>query len=64
MLKNNKNKLRIKLLEIINNEKDIKKKDGKWATINEIQNMIKDNIFSESHKNFFNDCLKYLNANK
>lgn len=59
-----KNELKIKLLEIINNEKDIKKKDGKWATINEIQNMIKDNIFSESHKNFFNDCLKYLNANK
>lgn len=50
MLKNNKNKLRIKLLEIINNEKDIKKKDGKWATINEIQNMIKDNIFLKATK--------------
>lgn len=36
----------------------------KWATIDEIQNMIKNNIFSESHKSFFNDCLKYLNAHK
>ena len=36
----------------------------KWATIDEIQNMIKNNIFSESHKAFFNDCLKYLNAHK
>lgn len=38
--------------------------DVKWATINEIQEMIQQEIFSESHKAFFEDCLKYLNANK
>lgn len=38
--------------------------DVKWATIDEIQEMIQQEIFSESHKAFFEDCLKYLNANK
>lgn len=38
--------------------------DVKWATIEEIQKMIQQEIFSESHKVFFEDCLKYLNANK
>lgn len=38
--------------------------DVKWATIDEIQEMIQQEIFSESHKDFFEDCLKYLNANK
>lgn len=38
--------------------------DAKWATIEEIQKMIQQKIFSESHKAFFEDCLKYLNANK
>lgn len=36
--------------------------DVKWATIEEIQKMIQRKIFSESHKSFFEDCLKYLNA--
>lgn len=53
-IQNNKNQFLL--------QKRVKKKDGKWATIDEIQNMIKNNIFSESHKAFFNDCLKYLNA--
>lgn len=39
-------------------------KDVKWSTIDEIQKMIQQEIFSESHKDFFEDCLKYLNANK
>lgn len=38
--------------------------DVKWATIEEIQKMIQQKIFSESHKVFFADCLKYLNINK
>ncbi len=38
--------------------------DVKWATIEEIQKMIQQEIFSESHKAFFENCLKYLNANK
>ena len=38
--------------------------DVKWTTIEEIQKMIQQEIFSESHKSFFEDCLKYLNANK
>lgn len=38
--------------------------DVKWSTIDEIQKMIQQEIFSESHKDFFEDCLKYLNANK
>lgn len=38
--------------------------DAKWSTIDEIQKMIQQGIFSESHKDFFEDCLKYLNANK
>lgn len=38
--------------------------DIKWATIEEIQKMIQQDLFSESHKAFFEDCLKYLNANK
>ncbi len=35
----------------------------KWATIDEIQNMIKNNIFSESHTGFFEFCLEYLKEN-
>ncbi len=38
--------------------------DVKWASIEEIQKMIKQEIFSESHKVFFVDCLKYLNIHK
>lgn len=38
--------------------------DVKWATIEEIQKMIKEENFSESHKIFFEDCLKYLNVHK
>lgn len=38
--------------------------DVKWATIYEIQKMIHQENFSESHKAFFEDCLKYLNDNK
>lgn len=38
--------------------------DVKWTTIEEIQKMIQQKIFSESHKAFFEDCLKCLNANK
>lgn len=38
--------------------------DVKWATIEEIQKMIQEGKFSNSHKEFFEDCLKYLNANK
>ncbi len=38
--------------------------DVKWATIEEIQKMIQQKIFSESHKVFFADCLKYLNIHK
>lgn len=38
--------------------------DVKWATIEEIQKMIQQEIFSESHTAFFEDCLKYLNAYK
>ncbi|MEG0873587.1 MAG: hypothetical protein RSE00_05880 [Clostridia bacterium] len=36
--------------------------DVKWATIEEIQKMRQQEIFSESHKAFFEDCLKYLNG--
>lgn len=35
----------------------------KWATIDEIQNMIKNNTFSESHTGFFEFCLEYLKEN-
>ena len=35
----------------------------KWATIDEIQNMIKNNIFSESHTEFFELCIEYLKKN-
>lgn len=38
--------------------------DIKWATIEEIKKMILEKNFSSSHKEFFEDCLKYLNANK
>lgn len=38
--------------------------DVKWATIEEIQKMIQQENFSESHKAFFEYCLKYLNAYK
>lgn len=37
--------------------------DVKWATIEEIQNMIKNNIFSESHTEFFELCIEYLKKN-
>lgn len=33
----------------------------KWATINDIEKMIKEGEFSESHREFFEDCIKYLN---
>lgn len=51
-IQNNKNEFLL--------QKRVKKKDGKWATIDEIQNMIENNIFSESHTEFFEICLKYL----
>lgn len=35
--------------------------DVKWATINDIEKMIKEGEFSESHREFFEDCIKYLN---
>ncbi len=35
----------------------------KWATTDEIQNMIRNNIFSESHTEFFEFCLEYLKEN-
>lgn len=35
--------------------------DVKWATINDIEKMIKEGEFSESHREFFGDCIKYLN---
>lgn len=38
--------------------------DVKWSTIDEIQKMIQQENFSESHKDFFEDCLKYLKANE
>lgn len=38
-------------------------KEVKWATIDEIQNMIKNNIFSESHTRFFELCIEYLKKN-
>ena len=34
----------------------------KWATINDIEKMIEEGDFSESHRDFFEDCIKYLNA--
>ena len=33
----------------------------KWVTINDIEKMIKEGEFSESHREFFEDCIKYLN---
>lgn len=38
--------------------------DVKWVPIKEIRKMIQQGIFSESHKTFFEECLKYLNVNK
>ena len=34
----------------------------KWATINDIEKMIEEGECSESHREFFEDCIKYLNA--
>ena len=34
----------------------------KWATINDIVKTIEEADFSESHRDFFEDCIKYLNA--
>ena len=33
----------------------------KWVTINDIEKMIKEGEFSASHREFFEDCIKYLN---
>lgn len=41
-------------------QKRVKKKDGKWATIEEINELIKNEAFSESHTEFFELCLDYL----
>ena len=41
-------------------QKRAKKKDGKWATIEEINELIKNEVFSESHTEFFELCLDYL----
>ena len=38
--------------------------DVKWATINDIEKMIKEGEFSESHREFFGDCIKYLNDHR
>ncbi len=35
--------------------------DVKWATIDEIEELIKSGSFSESHTEFFKICLEYLN---
>lgn len=32
--------------------------EEKWVTIDEIKNMIRNNIFSESHISFFEFCLE------
>lgn len=37
--------------------------EEKWVTIDEIKNMIRNNIFSESHISFFEFCLEYLKVN-
>lgn len=34
---------------------------AKWASINEINEMIRNKEFSESHTEFFEDCLEFLN---
>lgn len=41
-------------------QKRVKKKDVKWATIEEINKLIKNEAFSESHTEFFELCLDYL----
>lgn len=41
-------------------QKRVKKKDGKWATIEEINELIKNEAFSEIHTEFFELCLDYL----
>lgn len=38
--------------------------DVKWASIDEIERMINEKKFSESHTMFFKDCLNYLDFNK
>lgn len=35
----------------------------KWVSREEIENLIKDEQFSQSHSLFFRDCLKYLKLN-
>ena len=37
--------------------------DVKWADKGEIENMIENGQFSESHTEFFEDCLEYLKLN-
>ena len=34
---------------------------AKWASIEEIKNMIRNDEFSESHTEFFKMCLEFLN---
>ena len=41
-------------------QKRVKEKDGKWATIDEINELIKNEDFSESHTEFFKLCLEYF----
>lgn len=38
--------------------------DVKWATREEIENLIKEGKFSESHTEFFKYCLEYLTIQK
>ena len=35
--------------------------DVKWATIEEIKNLINNGEFSDSHAEFFDDCMKFIN---
>ncbi len=35
--------------------------DVKWATIEEIKNLINSGEFSDSHAEFFDDCMKFIN---
>lgn len=55
----NKEKYNIDKIKIQKEEVE----EVKWATIDEIKNMIRNNIFSESHTVLFEFCLEYLKVN-
>ena len=54
-------KLNINLKDILIQEDEVE--EVKWASIEEIQEMIANNKFLPPHIDFFNDCLDYLNKN-